>query len=691
MTIKLGSGIKCLQRLVVFILSYLLFTSSALSMDKPVGVSKDLDNRTDILRVADTSSPRDTLINFIKDAGVTIRHKDPTTGLLEDVGYRAYSRIVSMLDFRITPGGNSRIIIAERLALLYDVLSKIDLPAEEEIPGKEEVESGNINQWTIPNTAISIKRTEAGPRKGEFLFSAQTVLYIPRYYRKVEKLESREGFFPDAYKNFLTGKDNRLNQGYLIRNRLKPLDNSSPQALLQGFMGDVNEAYAIVMKTDKALKQDPPRIPLEEARQAEIFASNLLESAMMSLDLTKVPENIRDDIGLESVFQLKEIFDRVAPPPLEMIPDLGSVILQREHADGKVPGGITWRIPDTPIEIVEILKGEHTGSFIISSESVAKLPQLYAKIKDFPYREDYTSVALDFDSPGLSKGFYDFYISTPGNLIPGTTMLGRAVEKLPWWTKNIYYGQTLWQYCILLISLLTGILLLYCCRRVVIGKSVDNSPAGRYWRRAVFNVLTIILAVTLLDFLDNKVNLTGALLSWVDTSFSALYWAMSATLLFFIGMAVAESIISSPKIDPEGVQASYIRAVLGVVSFVLMIAVFVYGLAQIGVALGPLLASLGIGGLAVALAVRPTLENIIGSFMIFIDKPFRVGQRVNVLGQDGTIESIGLRSTKVRLLTGPLTSIPNKKLVDVEVENIGRRPYIRRNFSVNITYDTPPE
>jgi MscS family membrane protein len=99
----------------------------------------------------------------------------------------------------------------------------------------------------------------------------------------------------------------------------------------------------------------------------------------------------------------------------------------------------------------------------------------------------------------------------------------------------------------------------------------------------------------------------------------------------------------------------------------------------------------GIGGLAVALAARPTLENIIGSFMIFIDKPFRVGQRVNVMGQNGTIESIGLRSTKIRLLTGPLTSIPNNKLVNVEVENIGRRPFIRRVFNVTITYDTRPE
>jgi len=68
-----------------------------------------------------------------------------------------------------------------------------------------------------------------------------------------------------------------------------------------------------------------------------------------------------------------------------------------------------------------------------------------------------------------------------------------------------------------------------------------------------------------------------------------------------------------------------------------------------------------------------------------------VGQRVKVLGHDGTVESIGLRSTRIRLRSGHLTSIPNEKMASVEIENVGRRPYIRRLLNVTITYDTPPE
>jgi MscS family membrane protein len=68
-----------------------------------------------------------------------------------------------------------------------------------------------------------------------------------------------------------------------------------------------------------------------------------------------------------------------------------------------------------------------------------------------------------------------------------------------------------------------------------------------------------------------------------------------------------------------------------------------------------------------------------------------VGQRVKVMGQDGTVESIGLRSTKIRLLSGHLTAIPNEKMAAVEIENIAHRPYIKRILNVTITYDTPPE
>ncbi|MDD5723632.1 MAG: mechanosensitive ion channel family protein [Syntrophales bacterium] len=104
-----------------------------------------------------------------------------------------------------------------------------------------------------------------------------------------------------------------------------------------------------------------------------------------------------------------------------------------------------------------------------------------------------------------------------------------------------------------------------------------------------------------------------------------------------------------------------------------------------------LLAGIGIGGLAVALAAQDTLKNLFGSFMIMVDKPFKVGDRVVADSFDGSVEEIGFRSTRLRSLTGHLISIPNEKMASVSIENIGLRPNIRRYTNITITYDTPVE
>lgn len=107
--------------------------------------------------------------------------------------------------------------------------------------------------------------------------------------------------------------------------------------------------------------------------------------------------------------------------------------------------------------------------------------------------------------------------------------------------------------------------------------------------------------------------------------------------------------------------------------------------------IGAWLTGLGIAGLAVSLAAQDSLKNIFGSVTIFLDQPFRVGDRISYGGFDGPVEQIGFRSTKIRTLTGHLVTVPNSNIVNDPVENIGRRPYIRRTLNVTITYDTPRE
>lgn len=104
-----------------------------------------------------------------------------------------------------------------------------------------------------------------------------------------------------------------------------------------------------------------------------------------------------------------------------------------------------------------------------------------------------------------------------------------------------------------------------------------------------------------------------------------------------------------------------------------------------------LITGLGIGGIAIALAAKESLENLIASFTIFIDKPFTVGDLVKVDGVEGTIEKVGFRSTVLRSTDKTTIIIPNRAMIDGVLENLTRRNYRRVKFNIGITYETKAE
>lgn len=118
----------------------------------------------------------------------------------------------------------------------------------------------------------------------------------------------------------------------------------------------------------------------------------------------------------------------------------------------------------------------------------------------------------------------------------------------------------------------------------------------------------------------------------------------------------------------------------------------VAGLVFLGVTLGrdvgTFIGGLGIGGLAIAFAAKETLENLIASVIIFLDKPFSVGDVIEVDGQKGVIESVGLRSTRIRTFERSLVAVPNKKMVDGMLINMSLRPSARVKFFVGIHHGT---
>ena len=117
----------------------------------------------------------------------------------------------------------------------------------------------------------------------------------------------------------------------------------------------------------------------------------------------------------------------------------------------------------------------------------------------------------------------------------------------------------------------------------------------------------------------------------------------------------------------------------------------VVALNNAGYDVGALIAGLGIGGLALAMAAKDTVSNIFGGFTVFTDQPFKINDRIRVSGFDGSVAEIGIRSTKLRTLDGTLVTLPNSTFSDSAVENVSAEPSRKVVSNLGLTYDTSPE
>ena len=104
-----------------------------------------------------------------------------------------------------------------------------------------------------------------------------------------------------------------------------------------------------------------------------------------------------------------------------------------------------------------------------------------------------------------------------------------------------------------------------------------------------------------------------------------------------------------------------------------------------------LLAGLGIGGIAIAMAAKETVANVFGSLTILVDHPFSIGDWVVIGSIEGTVEHVGFRSTRIRTFYNSLVTVPNAEMLTAKVDNMGERRYRRIKTMLSLTYDTPPD
>ncbi len=164
-------------------------------------------------------------------------------------------------------------------------------------------------------------------------------------------------------------------------------------------------------------------------------------------------------------------------------------------------------------------------------------------------------------------------------------------------------------------------------------------------------------------------------------------WFISRAVSTFINVILKEKVNDeSSKMDEHAL--SLIKKVS---SFVIWSIGVITALNNAGVDVGALIAGLGIGGVAIALAAQDTAKNIFAGMMILFDRPFKIGELITIDGTTGYVEDMGIRSTKLRTYSGQLVVIPNYKTADSNLTNITREPSRRIELNVGLTYSTTPE
>ncbi len=262
-------------------------------------------------------------------------------------------------------------------------------------------------------------------------------------------------------------------------------------------------------------------------------------------------------------------------------------------------------------------------------------------------------------------------------------------------TKSIL-GNTIWQYMILFITVIAFLTLGWIARFLL------SKSAGRIDRKGrkliSITIKGIVRSILFFCFIIGlKIGIIS--LSISESIAGALHTAIAVLFVIAIGRLgyAMVDVLDSRMRDLASDQESSVSDMLAfLVSRMLKITIIILILLQMATILvdkplTSIIAGLGIGGLAFALAAQDTLKNFFGSLALFTDKPFQIGERVVVDGEDGNIEDVGLRSTRIRTLDGHLVTVPNGELARMTVRNIGKRPYIRRLFNITITYDTPPK
>jgi MscS family membrane protein len=380
-----------------------------------------------------------------------------------------------------------------------------------------------------------------------------------------------------------------------------------------------------------------------------------IDQAIKVLDVSDIPDLVRSERAKEVAVKLYATLDHIGFTP------------------GKAPSSSSVEA----IQIADVgdraIYLERSGpNWRFSKVTVAEIPEIFREIEAKISKRDMRMLA------GASKTWL-----TVRTYIP---------ERLK--NKTILIEDWQWLAGLLAVALLLLLhrVILHACRWVIVSvlaprlglpPNLNLQPLGR-------PVGVVVVATALQLFLltlDLPVDVYTTSVAWLSTIRTVAIVVLGIFLVDIVGER-----LSARAAKTRSTVDDILYPLVQKMAWLLVV---LLGAAQIlsvhGVNVAGLVAGLGLGGLAFALAAKDTIENIFGSIAILIDQPFRVGDAINVGGVSGTVEQIGLRSTRLRTPDNSLISMPNSKVIAGHVDNLGARPFMRTKIILNLAYDTPPE
>jgi MscS family membrane protein len=411
-------------------------------------------------------------------------------------------------------------------------------------------------------------------------------------------------------------------------------DRSIPSATLTTFM-NAADGIALRLETLEAarLRSQSSFYP-QPSRAEQSVLSLLKEQATESLDLSRIPEGIRDSQGIETALMLREILH---------VAGYGKANLETR----KVKEGL-WVIVGTNLYIGMLTDGMRNGDYVFTKQTVAYVPSLYEKVVA-------SKATGEFNA-------YSYYIETPGGLVP--PIWAGLVMNLPKVWRQVYFGNTLWQWSAFAL----------CLAAIVFApQNLARFAKTRAKRRTVHAASMALIAAASGSFLTREINLTGMSEFICLIIFNLAFYFPMAFCVFMASEWLARNMSRLSRLDPANVDASMIRLFCRVLGIAGSIAVLALGASRLGMPVLGIIAGLGVGGLAVALAAQPTIENLLAGIVLYLDGSVRAGDHIEAGDVKGVIEQIGMRSTRLRGADGAMISMTNADLASRIVKNHSRK------------------